>query len=416
MNRSSRRPRKTTNLFESDYSQPVRSSCGVSNLPLLVLFLVLAPTAQASTKWYVDGVNGSDNNNCNSPQTACKTIGHAISLASSGDTIMAAPATYTENLTIGISLRVIGASAKTTIIDGGGVGTVVTISNAAAQVALLKMTIRHGLAGVGSNCGFSFCVEGGGIYNSGTLSIIDSTISGNVAFEQNARTFPCHAFGGGIYNTGTLTISKSTIISNNATARCLYKCSAAGGGILNEGRVTVNNSTISGNNAVAISKYLSASSFGGGISNSTSTTLTVNNSTISGNGALSDGGGIGGGVYNDGNAALQNSIVANSTSGGNCSGTMTSNGYNLSSDNTCNFNNSGDLNNTNPKLGQLGNYGGPTQTIPLLSGSPAIDSGNPKGCTDGNGHLLKTDQRGRPRPDKEDSGGCDMGAYERQND
>jgi hypothetical protein len=114
-------------------------------------------------------------------------------------------------------------------------------------------------------------------------------------------------------------------------------------------------------------------------------------------------------------ATLQNSIVANNV-GGNCSGTMTSNGYNLSSDGTCNFDKTGDLNNTDPKLGQLGNHGGPTQTIPLLSGSPAIDAGNPGGCTDGQGHLLKTDQRGKPRPDKEDSGGCDMGAYECQTD
>jgi len=119
--------------------------------------------------------------------------------------------------------------------------------------------------------------------------------------------------------------------------------------------------------------------------------------------------------YSGSTVALQNSIVANN-SGENCYGTMTSNGYNLSSDGSCNFNNTGDLNNTDPKLGQLGNYGGPTQTIPLLSGSPAIDTGNPSGCTDGLGHLLKTDQRGKPRHDKEDTGGCDMGAYERQTD
>ena len=95
---------------------------------------------------------------------------------------------------------------------------------------------------------------------------------------------------------------------------------------------------------------------------------------------------------------------------------MTSHGYNLSSDTTCNFNRPGDMNNTNPMLGTLGNYGGPTQTIPLLSGSPAIDAGNPNGCTDGQGHLLKTDQRGMLRPDREDQTGCDMGAFERQSD
>ena len=69
-------------------------------------------------------------------------------------------------------------------------------------------------------------------------------------------------------------------------------------------------------------------------------------------------------------------------------------------------------------LGPLQYNGGPTLTIPLLSGSPAIDAGNPNGCKDSQGHLLKTDQRGQPRPDKEDKNklGCDMGAYERQGD
>jgi hypothetical protein len=88
----------------------------------------------------------------------------------------------------------------------------------------------------------------------------------------------------------------------------------------------------------------------------------------------------------------------------------------LSSDQTCNFKSSGDLNNTNPQLGSLQNNGGPTQTMALPSGSPAVDAGNPNGCTDQTGHLLKTDQRGKPRPDPEDTGGCDIGAYERQSD
>src|SRR5262249_31088772 len=146
--------------------------------------------------------------------------------------------------------------------------------------------------------------------------------------------------------------------------------------------------------------------------------LTISNSTISGN-----RGGIllysRGGVANYiGVVIIQNSIVANN-SGGDCwartaMNAITSHGHNLSSDGTCNFNNTGDLNNTDPLLGTLGNYGGPTQTIPLLSGSPAIDSGNPNGCTDGLGHLLKTDQRGKPRYDAEDTRGCDMGAFERQ--
>jgi len=196
-----------------------------------------------------------------------------------------------------------------------------------------------------------------------------------------------------------LTISNSTISGNSANEA---------GGIDSRGTLTISNSTISGNSAY----FTRGNAIGGGISASSGTL--ISNSTISGNSAYGSLGSTGGGIY--GTATLQNSIVANSPSGGNCYGTMTSNGYNMSSDGTCNFNSSGDLNNTDPKLGTLGNYGGPTQTIPLLSGSPAIDAGNPNGCTNSNGVLLKTDQRGQPRPDKEDIGGCDMGAYERQTD
>jgi hypothetical protein len=111
---------------------------------------------------------------------------------------------------------------------------------------------------------------------------------------------------------------------------------------------------------------------------------------------------------------LQNSIVANNSAGGNCFGGVTSNGYNLSSDNTCNFNGPGDLNSTNPRLQPLGNYGGPTQTIAIYAGSPAIDAGNPSGCTNGQGQVLTTDQRGAPRPSPYDDHGCDMGAFENQ--
>jgi hypothetical protein len=133
----------------------------------------------------------------------------------------------------------------------------------------------------------------------------------------------------------------------------------------------------------------------------------MNNSTANGNSA--------GGIVNGGKAALQNSIIANN-SGTNCGGTITSHGYNLSSDGSCALGNSGDLNDTDPMLGPLQYNGGPTQTMALPSGSPAVDGGNPSGCTDGLGQLLKTDQRGNPRPDTEDRGGCDIGAYEHQSD
>ena len=300
----------------------------VITLLLAIQFLSLAPAAVAATTWYVNGLSGSDGNDCKTRQTACKTIGHAISLSSSGDTIGVGPATYTENLTISISLKLIGSGPSTTIVDGGRVNTVIRV-NGGTNVQLCGFTIRNGL---------------------GVL--------------------------GGVVNAGVLLIDRCTISGNEETT-----IGGTGGGVFNSGDVTISNSTISGNNA-----------------------------KINGFPGSSKGGGIVAGT-----ATLQNSILANN-SAGNCDGSMTSKGYNLSSDNTCDLDSSGDLNGTDPKLGQLGNYGGPTQTIPLLAGSPAIDAGNPSGCTDGNGHLLKTDQRGQPRPDPEDTGGCDMGAYERQSD
>ncbi|MGC2111844.1 MAG: hypothetical protein WA655_20170 [Candidatus Korobacteraceae bacterium] len=63
---------------------------------LLVLFLAIVPKAFASSNWYVDGVHGSDSNDCRSFQHSCGTIGHAITLASSGDSIFVASATYPE--------------------------------------------------------------------------------------------------------------------------------------------------------------------------------------------------------------------------------------------------------------------------------------------------------------------------------
>ena len=391
---------------------------------LLALFLALAPAASARNTWYVDGVNGSDTNDCKSSVTACKTIGHAISLCSSGDTIMVAPATYTENLIINFSLKIIGSGAATTIVDGGGIGTVFTIGFGTKHVVLSKLTIRNGYTET----------SGGGINSWGTLTLNNSTITTNSAYDG----------GGGIFNGVTLTMNNCIISSNTVTG-------GAGGGIYNEGTLTVDHSTINANSA-----GVSGGVYGeGGTLTITNSTIsgnsgsvavgieileyskaTVNNSTVSGNSATDDGGGIenwgtltinnstisensatwGGGIVQElGSVTLQNSIVANN-SAGNCWGTMISFGYNLSSDSTCNFNGPGDMNNTDPRLGTLGNYGGPTQTMPLLNGSPAIDAGNPNGCTDGNGNLLKTDQRGKPRPDKEDTGGCDMGAYEKQSD
>jgi len=220
---------------------------------LNAMFLALGSTALATTTWYVNGVSGSDSNNCLSTSSACKTVGHAISLAASGDSIKVAAAIYTENFTLGKSLNILGGGASTTIIDGGGASTVVTISKTTAHVTLSKLTIRNGIA-----------TSGGGINNSGTVTLTNSTVSGNwapipcihffVFCEIRAGT----ASGGGIYNSGAMIISNSIISGNQAGSYCnASPCSAGGGGIYNRGTLMmIKNSTLTGNSAGTDSEML----------------------------------------------------------------------------------------------------------------------------------------------------------------
>ncbi len=139
----------------------------------------------------------------------------------------------------------------------------------------------------------------------------------------------------------------------------------------------------------------------------------VTNSTISGNSA-----GLGGGVYNypgGGTATLANTIIAGNTAPTgppDVDGIVTSLGYNLIG----NTSGSGgwvaaDLINVNPRLGPLQDNGGPTQTMALLPGSPAIDAGNAALAVDADGNPLTTDQRGAPR---DVFGGVNIGAFEVQ--
>ena len=124
-----------------------------------------------------------------------------------------------------------------------------------------------------------------------------------------------------------------------------------------------------------------------------------NNCTLSGNSAYN-----GGGLYQgeSGTIDIENTIVANSPSGGDCDGTIGSSGYNLDSDGTCGLSSTGDLSSMDPKLGALADNGGSTLTHALLTGSPAIDAGNDATCE-------ATDQRGVSRPAGDS---CDMGSYE----
>lgn len=424
-------------------------------------FILLINTAgvQAATISVVG--NGDAAPSCNNTNQADDNLRSAICYANAtaGDHTITLPAgTYTLsrtgssedanstgdldiNLGSGKTLTINGASAASTIIDANDLDRVFHILS--GTVVINNVTITDGTAPTGTgrrggggiyiagssvltlnNCVLSDNTAnvdngatggGGGALenNGGAVTINSSTFSGNTAVRGGAIyvnsgkvvTVTKSIFsgntasgsGGGLYNIGTSTITESLFTNNSATL--------TGGGLHNYsgGQITLTNSTLSGNTSVN----------GGGVRNYDGT-LTFTHCTISGNTATT---GSGGGILRvAGTVNLSNSIVANNSAatGPDCSGTVTSGGYNLIESTTgCTVSATNNIIGSDPSLAALANNGGPTQTHALNEGSPAIDV-IPNG-TSGCGSTYTTDQRGssytRPSPD---GGACDIGAYEYQ--
>jgi hypothetical protein len=238
-------------------------------------------------------------------------------------------------------------------------------------------------------------VDGGAIWNLGTMTVTNSTIADNtVGFLAN---------GGGIFNSGTMSLTNSTVAGNTAGP------DGTAGGIYNLGTMTVTNSTVADNSG------------GGGIASDGN--LTVTNTTIAYNNVAS--GGAGGGLnVIAGTAILDNAIVALNTTGtgstasaSDIAGAVASaSAYNLigtgGTGGLTNGTNGNQVGVANPELSMLAKNGGPTQTIALLPGSPAIDKGsNALAMDPTTGQPLVTDQRG-PGFIRVVNGTVDIGAYE----
>src|SRR5665213_2237326 len=358
------------------------------------------------------GVTASAQVVTNSADSGPGTLRSAITNAASGAVITFDPNLSGSTITLSNTLRInmnltIDASALPGGLQINGNGSV-QIFNVASNITVLlnSLTITNGNAATGgfgggifnsgtltlTNCilsGNSAPFDGGGIWSDGTLTLNQCTLSGNFL-----TTF---GFGGGIFNSGTLTLNQCTLSGNSATGTRGY--AGGGGGIDNEGTLTLNQCTLSGNCA----------GFGGGIYNDEDSTTTLSQCTLSENSAYYGGGGI---DNYEGTLALTNTIVGgNSDLLGadifNTNAVLTYGGSNL----VQSVANSGGtitgpapLTNA-PDLAPLGNYGGPTQTMPPLPGSPAIDAGSVAANT------FFTDQRGYSRTQ---NGLIDLGAVELQ--
>ena len=250
------------------------------------------------------------------------------------------------------SLDIQGLGADVLAVDANKQSRVLFVSGAETDVDLTGLTIMGGVVtngggGIGNSGTLTLtnvtvsgnsAGTGGGIYNDSTLTLANSTVSGNSAGEYgggilngggstltltNSTVSDNSAgTGGGIRSWGTLTLTNSTVSRNSALGRGAHYWQNGGGGIHNSGPLTLTNVTVLGNSATG------AEANGGGIRNSG--TLTLTNSTVLGNSATR----YGGGIHNDWNSptvTLNNTIVVSNraSAGGsrydNVEGTHTNN-------------------------------------------------------------------------------------------
>ncbi|MGO9914629.1 MAG: beta strand repeat-containing protein, partial [Isosphaeraceae bacterium] len=406
----------------------------------------LTVTAPSPTVYSVTGIGDSpsDSHTATSGDLRyCVGLADANTSNPAGSLIQFSPTVFNvpQTITLAGSGLVLSNTADQTAIAGPSTG--VTVSGggtssdfsvftveSGATASMSGLTIANGNTLFSGNNGF-----GGGVDNYGTVTLTNVALTGNSAF-----------IGGGIQNYGTATLANVTLSGNAANT---------GGGIENDGTATLTNVTLSGNSATdggAIdnrggavltvadatltgnsASYLGNAGFGGGVFNWQNGTVSLTNVTLSGNSTLGEGGGfasegaatltnvtlsgnsasLGGGGIADifgSTLVLNNCIVGNSTSGGNILGSVS--GHNNLIDDASSaggFTNgvNGNIVGLEPLLAPLGNYGGPTETMPPLPGSPAIGAGSaaliPSGIT--------TDQRGEPRTV---NGAVDIGAVESQ--
>ncbi|HEV7745474.1 MAG TPA: choice-of-anchor Q domain-containing protein [Pyrinomonadaceae bacterium] len=333
---------------------------------------------------------------------------------------------------------------------------------------------QNGGAGGIANGGGVYVASGTATVNNSTLESCSAT-GGNSGTGQNGTNPGADSGGGGLYSTGSVTVTNSTFNLNRSTGGdagdafgpdCFGAHQAGGGGaarggaiLADGGSLIINTATFANNSAnggnggdggptnvgtCAQSEHgVGGLAHGGAITNNNSATLNIKHGTISGNSAQAGNTGVnqaganrpprlvaegtGGGIrIGPGSVTLENTIIAGNTAanglgdttgaptpGPNVDGAVTSNGHNLlgTATEATGFTGAGDQTGANPMLAALANNGGPTKTMKLLAGSPAIDAGVAAGST--------LDQRGMPRPVDDPgvantggSDGTDIGAYE----
>ncbi len=369
-------------------------------------------------------------------------------LISFGGTITLLPSAGGQiNITDGVTI--VGPGARSLKISAGTQTRVFFVSGA-GTTTLSGLTIADGWM-ANSNAGDA---EGAGIYNQGTLSLVDCTLdfnrtTGGSGFSPGQSGG--HGRGGAIFNAGALTLYGCTFKNNrvfggsgagnsgahttgggggSGSGACVYNAAGASLAIANS--TFAGNGAGGGNGGNGGMGGNGGDGLGGAIYNLG--TLDVSAATASAN--YGDGGagglgvrtidngahglGAGGFAHGGGTSTLRNSIIAgnDSLNARDVSGAFNSGGFNLIGriDGGTGFNAIGDQTGTNAtpldaQLGTLANNGGATDTMALQPASPAVDQGQSFGLT--------SDQRGSPRPtdlpgtpNANGGDGSDIGAFE----
>jgi len=314
---------------------------------------------------------------------------HGSGVVSALSTVTVVDSTVNRNTGTGIG----NSSGPLTVIrctvlhNGGGVGAVSSPSTLTVEDSLIRHNEPSGGVGftgltaiirntvIDNNFANGIGGDGGGISKTGTMYILNSSITNNRAFES----------GGGILSeNGHLYLTNSTVSGNRADNGG-GNCNCPGGGIYNRvgggnppGSIIVTNSTIANNRSAGK---------GGGIRNDPGGILILRNSIVGGNMAFSNEVDVSGAAHSDGF-----NLIGNTTGS---TGWLTS-----------------DLLNVNSLLGPLGINGGSTRTHALMPGSPAINAGNNELARDPfDNSILISDQRGAGFG-RIVSGTVDIGAYE----
>ena len=304
-----------------------------------------------------DGNDGECNNDCTLREAIAlgdSSTGQWVSIRPGVYRLTLGPITLGNDIVFGVSFTGSSSSgARTTVIDARGAGRAFDVPSGVSAV----------LAGV--------TVTGGGasVANGGQLNLYGAILRGNATAGR----------GGAVLNGGSLAVFNSTLTGNSA---------GAGGAIANEpgANAAVYTSTISGNS-------------GGGIT--TAGSLQMQRATIAGN----TGGGLVQESVDGANTAMWSSLLSGNA-GGDCAGSVAGiprslTVRNIDSDGSCLWASPDQGSTGDARLGALANNGGATDTHAILTGSPAINNGDPNFCGGGN------DQREAPAV-----GNCDIGSYE----